>query len=444
MLKAFGRLKKPKRCRKEGERHMSEKAVLFETNPSSENEKGFGSSSKTSSRPRAGLSGEHETREFVQVAWWANTLNRVDLTSWNLVPSSTSVGLGDHIFFRAWALNAAGIFLSFARDTSLLKSSCGIETRGSSWTLKGRSISGRNLTKLSIIPFVAFCCHSPPPAALMTLPSRIKIPSSALSCPRACRALSRMTDGVKAQNGSNEWYMVSYSSMSSTPFHCANSNHLSKLGGGGILYFLLYSWTALPNERDCLLLSSSNSFSAVVISWCMGWEVPAEGRRGFVTWIDVLSAADEGDRGEWLRSRCKRIIVRSMKRQRLNVLIRWVRRLILLEVTAKYAVAAERWFMEAVRGSSVHSSLYRTSSARRALWIRKDTWDPTSAQSAGVCFSQGFHHEDSIKYGYCHLYPSLRRGPAKQTNKVIPRCKLNRLEFGLARHTELIFSLAGS
>ena len=69
ILKALGRLKNPNRRRSEGERQMSENAVVLEMNPSSENENGAGSSSRSSSKPRAGLAGEHEARECVHVGW---------------------------------------------------------------------------------------------------------------------------------------------------------------------------------------------------------------------------------------------------------------------------------------------------------------------------------------------------------------------------------------
>ena len=154
-------------------------------------------------------------------------------------------------------------------------------TLGSSWTLNSRSISGKCFTKSFTMPVVDVCCHSPPPAALTTCPSRIMRPINALSKPSASFALPLITDGCNAQNGSKEWYMVSYSSMSCTPLAFANLYHWSKFGGGGSRYLLLYSATAADSVCDWLSMIFACSFSAFVISSKIGCVCAVDGGRGF-------------------------------------------------------------------------------------------------------------------------------------------------------------------
>ena len=185
-------------------------------------------------------------------------------------------------FLGEGLVKATGILLSFAIATSRLRSPCGTTTLGSSWTLNGRSMSGRCFTKSFTMPVVEVCCHSPPPAALITCPSLMVRPINALSKPSASFALPLITDGFKAQNGSREWYIVSYSSMSCTPLDFANSYHLSKFGGGGTLYLLLYSATAAERVSDCLSLTFASSSCALPISSNIGCVSAVDGGNGFV------------------------------------------------------------------------------------------------------------------------------------------------------------------
>ncbi len=136
--------------------------------------------------------------------------------------------------------------------------------------LNATSMSGRYCTKFSIMPTVACCCHSAPFSIFTASPALIKRPIKALSKPRASLVLALITDGSSAQKGNRESKMVSYSSMSCTPLAFANSYHISKLGGGGMLYRRLYSATASVKDLDCRACSSVNCASASATSRAIG------------------------------------------------------------------------------------------------------------------------------------------------------------------------------
>lgn len=195
-------------------------------------------------------------------------------------PSFMSFGFGEKEFVNFGFPRARGMFSSRAIWTCLLRSSCCITIRGSSWMLNARSISGRYLMKFLSIMGVASLCHwyiSPPPSMSVTWPLRMRTEIRALSKPIASRTLSLMTEGSRAQKGISCWWIVSYSSMSSTPLFFANLNHLSKFGGGGIPYRLRYSATASSNVLDCRALTALKSASFFEMSWWMGCDFAVAG-----------------------------------------------------------------------------------------------------------------------------------------------------------------------
>ncbi len=104
----------------------------------------------SSSNALAGLSGGQDMREWVRWAGKANSLNLVSLFSSQ--PQCSPSAFFVNWFFGLGVSLAAGMLTLLALSTSLAISSCGTMTRGSSWMLNARSISGSHWTNFSIMP----------------------------------------------------------------------------------------------------------------------------------------------------------------------------------------------------------------------------------------------------------------------------------------------------
>src|SRR3569833_1815831 len=211
-------------------------------------------------------------RECVQVGGCANTLKRVHLVSSSRPPSLRPLTRCVNELRGSRAALAVGIVTVLALATSRAMYSCGTTTRGSSWMLKQRSMSGRYLRKACIMPCVASRCQSPPPSMFLTFWSRTCMAISELPNPSASLARARIVAGLRPQKGVISSWIVSNSSISCTSFLRANSYHLSKLGGGGMPYRRRYSLTASWRLRDCRDLILSRSRSASLIRCHMGCE----------------------------------------------------------------------------------------------------------------------------------------------------------------------------